>query len=84
VVMNSLLSYEGLGGQVQMIYLDPPYLVHRRGQTARAPPRTPTRRVFLPRSQRSARWLRTRGAWPVGRADAGEPGAPAPHGMAPA
>ena len=24
VVMNSLLHYEGLGGQVQMIYLDPP------------------------------------------------------------
>ncbi len=25
VVMNSLLCYEGLGGQVQMIYMDPPY-----------------------------------------------------------
>jgi adenine-specific DNA-methyltransferase len=25
VVMNSLLDYEGLGGQVQMIYIDPPY-----------------------------------------------------------
>ena len=25
MVMNSLLSYEGLGGQVQMIYMDPPY-----------------------------------------------------------
>lgn len=25
VVMNSLLCYEGLGGQVQMIYIDPPY-----------------------------------------------------------
>ncbi len=25
VVMNSLLDYEGLGGQVQMIYMDPPY-----------------------------------------------------------
>jgi adenine-specific DNA-methyltransferase len=25
VVMNSMLEYEGLGGQVQMIYLDPPY-----------------------------------------------------------
>jgi adenine-specific DNA-methyltransferase len=25
VVMNSLLQYEGLGGQVQMIYTDPPY-----------------------------------------------------------
>jgi adenine-specific DNA-methyltransferase len=25
VVMNSLLEYEGFGGQVQMIYLDPPY-----------------------------------------------------------
>jgi adenine-specific DNA-methyltransferase len=25
VVMNSLLRYEGLGGQAQMIYLDPPY-----------------------------------------------------------
>jgi adenine-specific DNA-methyltransferase len=24
-VMNSLLGYEGLGGQVQMVYLDPPY-----------------------------------------------------------
>src|SRR5216684_747975 len=24
-VMNSLLHYEGLGGQVQMIYIDPPY-----------------------------------------------------------
>jgi adenine-specific DNA-methyltransferase len=24
-VMNSLLGYEGLGGQVQMIYIDPPY-----------------------------------------------------------
>ena len=24
VVMNSLLHYEGLGGQVQMIYIDPP------------------------------------------------------------
>ncbi|WP_107667538.1 site-specific DNA-methyltransferase [Cyanothece sp. BG0011] len=25
VTMNSLLQYEGLGGQVQMIYIDPPY-----------------------------------------------------------
>ncbi|MCI0487201.1 MAG: site-specific DNA-methyltransferase [Blastocatellia bacterium] len=25
VVMNSLLRYEGLGGQAQMIYIDPPY-----------------------------------------------------------
>jgi adenine-specific DNA-methyltransferase len=25
VVMNSLLQYEGLGGQIQMIYVDPPY-----------------------------------------------------------
>jgi adenine-specific DNA-methyltransferase len=25
VVMNSLMQYEGLGGQVQMIYIDPPY-----------------------------------------------------------
>jgi adenine-specific DNA-methyltransferase len=25
VVMNSLLEYEGLGGEVQMIYMDPPY-----------------------------------------------------------
>ncbi len=25
VVMNSLLDYEGLGGKVQMIYMDPPY-----------------------------------------------------------
>lgn len=25
VVMNSLLQYEGLGGQVQMIFMDPPY-----------------------------------------------------------
>jgi adenine-specific DNA-methyltransferase len=25
VVMNSLLEYESLGGQVQMVYLDPPY-----------------------------------------------------------
>ncbi|MGI9077187.1 MAG: DNA methyltransferase, partial [Gemmatimonadaceae bacterium] len=25
VVMNSLLEYEGLGGQVQLIYIDPPY-----------------------------------------------------------
>ncbi|HEY8724017.1 MAG TPA: site-specific DNA-methyltransferase [Gaiellaceae bacterium] len=25
VVMNSLVEYEGLGGQVQMIYIDPPY-----------------------------------------------------------
>jgi adenine-specific DNA-methyltransferase len=25
VVMNSLVHYEGLGGQVQMIYMDPPY-----------------------------------------------------------
>lgn len=25
VVMNSLLEYEGLGGQAQMIYMDPPY-----------------------------------------------------------
>jgi adenine-specific DNA-methyltransferase len=25
VVMNSLLHYEALGGQVQMIYMDPPY-----------------------------------------------------------
>ncbi len=25
VVMNSLLHYEGLGGQVQMVYVDPPY-----------------------------------------------------------
>jgi adenine-specific DNA-methyltransferase len=25
VVMNSLLQYEGIGGQVQMIYIDPPY-----------------------------------------------------------
>lgn len=27
IVMNSLLEYEGLGGQVQMIYMDPPYAV---------------------------------------------------------
>ena len=27
VVMNSLLRYEGLGGQVQTIYMDPPYAV---------------------------------------------------------
>jgi adenine-specific DNA-methyltransferase len=27
-VMNSLLHYEGLGGQVQMIYIDPPYGVN--------------------------------------------------------
>jgi len=27
VVMNSLLQYEGLGGKVQMIYMDPPYNV---------------------------------------------------------
>jgi adenine-specific DNA-methyltransferase len=27
VVLNSLLRYEGLGGQVQMVYLDPPYAV---------------------------------------------------------
>jgi adenine-specific DNA-methyltransferase len=25
LVMNSLLHYEGLGGQIQMIYVDPPY-----------------------------------------------------------
>jgi len=25
VLMNSLLEYEGMGGQVQMIYMDPPY-----------------------------------------------------------
>ncbi len=25
VVMNSLLDYEGLGGKVQMVYMDPPY-----------------------------------------------------------
>jgi adenine-specific DNA-methyltransferase len=25
LVMNSLLEYEGMGGQVQMIYMDPPY-----------------------------------------------------------
>ena len=25
IVMNSLLEYEGLGGQVQMVYIDPPY-----------------------------------------------------------
>jgi adenine-specific DNA-methyltransferase len=25
VVMNSLLEYEGMGGQVQIIYMDPPY-----------------------------------------------------------
>ena len=25
IVMNSLLEYEGLGRQVQMIYIDPPY-----------------------------------------------------------
>jgi adenine-specific DNA-methyltransferase len=25
VVMNSLLEYEGMGGKVQMIYMDPPY-----------------------------------------------------------
>ncbi len=27
VVMNSLIGYEGLGGQVQTIYMDPPYAV---------------------------------------------------------
>ena len=27
IVMNSLLRYEGLGGQVQTIYMDPPYAV---------------------------------------------------------
>jgi adenine-specific DNA-methyltransferase len=31
-VMNSLLRYEGLGGQVQMIYIDPPYGVEVREQ----------------------------------------------------
>ena len=25
VVMNSLLHFENMGGQVQMIYMDPPY-----------------------------------------------------------
>jgi adenine-specific DNA-methyltransferase len=25
VVMNSLFEYEGMGGKVQMIYMDPPY-----------------------------------------------------------
>ncbi len=30
LVMNSLLEKEGLGGQVQMIYIDPPY-ISRRG-----------------------------------------------------
>ena len=25
MVMNSLLRFEGFGGQVQMIYIDPPY-----------------------------------------------------------
>ena len=30
LVMNSLLEKEGLGGQVQMIYLDPPYGVNYR------------------------------------------------------
>src|SRR6266480_697962 len=30
VVMNSLLRYESLGGQVQMIYMDPPYGVEFR------------------------------------------------------
>ena len=28
VVMNSLLHYESLGGQVQMVYIDPPYGVN--------------------------------------------------------
>jgi adenine-specific DNA-methyltransferase len=28
VVMNSLLQYEGMGGKVQMIYMDPPYGVN--------------------------------------------------------
>jgi hypothetical protein len=27
VVMNSLLQYEGMGGKVQIIYMDPPYCV---------------------------------------------------------
>ncbi|MHB1069319.1 MAG: site-specific DNA-methyltransferase, partial [Gemmatimonadaceae bacterium] len=31
VVMNSLLQYEGMGGQVQMIYIDPPYGVKYNG-----------------------------------------------------
>jgi adenine-specific DNA-methyltransferase len=31
VVMNSLLHYEGLGGQVQMVYMDPPYPVVLNG-----------------------------------------------------
>ncbi len=30
LVMNSLLEKEGLGGQVQMIYIDPPYGIHYR------------------------------------------------------
>lgn len=25
VVMNSMVRYEGFGGQIQMIYMDPPY-----------------------------------------------------------
>ena len=28
LVMNSLLEKEGLGGQVQMVYMDPPYGIH--------------------------------------------------------
>lgn len=31
IVMNSLLEYEGMGGQVQMIYIDPPYGVRFNG-----------------------------------------------------
>jgi DNA modification methylase len=35
-VMNSLLRYEGLGGQVQMIYIDPPYGVNFGSRSSRA------------------------------------------------
>jgi hypothetical protein len=46
VVMNSLLEYEGLGGQVQMIYIDPPYGV-RFGSNFQPPSNASTRLTWL-------------------------------------
>lgn len=38
LVMNSLLDYEGMGGQVQVIYMDPPYRVRLQGRPAASEP----------------------------------------------
>ena len=67
VVMNSLLHYEGLGGQVQMIYMDPPYGVKFGSQLpavrAQAGCEAQRRRGHDPRAGDGARPTATPGNW---------------------